>query len=376
MLNYDEIKQNKTYIILTYIGTFKLVQMSLMAPSPFSFIILSSLSTARNKEFHLVAFGHSSWREQASSSVSAARVDLPHFFQRALHLPNAEWHTFLYASLDVAFMASTVAIRLSRWQAQRWCCGSWNSKPSSSFRSADTSTNSTSSSLSWSSSSSPGCDALPGSPSLPTALFFSSSPKTWKAFMKLEPLSVVVCTIFPQISMSFRALANTSNVWEPQLLKGEGCWASFETVGVNPMASNGNEAPPSGRPAVSSGGDMVDSPHRLSHRLLHSHGGINYGAQSQPWYNFCIRLQFIHKISKWLLFNNMEWLEPLDHILQDSFVNGPLRHSPGVHQCGLPNGGGGGKSLRSPFSLSWCQLFIFFEVAYMLSLKQWEKDIL
>ena len=219
MFNYDEIKQNKTYIILTYIGTFKLVQMPLMAPSPFSFIILSSLSTARNKEFHLVAFGRSSWREQASSTVSAARVDLPHLFQSALHFPNVERYTFLYASLDVAFMASTVAIRLSRWQAQRWCCGSWNSKPSSSFRSPDTSTNSTSSSPSSSSSSSPGWDALPGSPSLPTALLFSSTPKTWKAFMKLEPLSVVVRTIFPRISnsewMSFRALANTSNVCEP-----------------------------------------------------------------------------------------------------------------------------------------------------------------
>lgn len=42
------------------------------------------------------------------------------------------------------------------------------------------------------------------------------SAKTWKAFMKLEPLSVVIRTIFPWISnsewMSFRALANTSNV--------------------------------------------------------------------------------------------------------------------------------------------------------------------
>lgn len=113
------------------------------------------------------------------------------------------------------------------------------------------------------------------------------------------------------------------------------------------MASNANEALPSGRPAVSSDGDMVDSPHGLSPHLLHSHGGIiSYGAQGHTWYNFCIRLQFLHKISKWLLFNNMKWLEPLDHILQDSFVNGPLRHSPGVHQCGLPNGGGGEKSLR------------------------------
>jgi len=161
--------------------------MTLMVPSPFSLIILSSLSTARNREFHLVKFGRSSWREQAFSTVSAARVDFPHFFQSALHLPNVERYTFLYASLDVvAFMASTVAIRLSRWQAQRWCFWSWNSKPSSSVRSADTSTHSTSSSPSWSSSSFSGWDALPWSPSLPMALLFSSSPKMLNAFKKLK----------------------------------------------------------------------------------------------------------------------------------------------------------------------------------------------
>lgn len=78
------------------------------------------------------------WMEQTSSTFLAASVDLPHLFQSALHFPNVEWYTFLYTSLDVAFIASTIAIRLSRWQGRR------NSKPSSSFRSADTSTNSTS----------------------------------------------------------------------------------------------------------------------------------------------------------------------------------------------------------------------------------------
>ena len=112
MFNYDEIIKHISSS-LTYIGTLRSVQMTLMAPSPLSLIILSSLSTARNKEFHLVAFGHSSWREQAYSTVSAASVDLPHLFQSALHLPNVERYTFLYASWDV-FWASTVVIRLSR----------------------------------------------------------------------------------------------------------------------------------------------------------------------------------------------------------------------------------------------------------------------
>lgn len=90
MFDYDEIKHKIKHIIPTYIGSFKSVQMTLMVPSPFSLIILSSLSTARNREFHLVGFGRSSWREQASSTISAARVDFPHLFQSALHLPNVE----------------------------------------------------------------------------------------------------------------------------------------------------------------------------------------------------------------------------------------------------------------------------------------------
>lgn len=76
-----------------------------MAPSPLSLMILSSLSTARKKEFHLVTFGLSSWREHTSETVSAACVDRPDLFQRALHLPNVERCIFLYGSLDIAFAA-------------------------------------------------------------------------------------------------------------------------------------------------------------------------------------------------------------------------------------------------------------------------------
>lgn len=111
------------------------------------------------------------------------------------------------------------------------------------------------------------------------------------------------------------------------------------------IGSNAND-----RPAVGTGGSKVNSTHGLS--LLHTLGGvINHGAQGQQQNISCIRLKFLHKIFKWMLLKDMDGLELLDHILQDSFANGSLRHSPGVHQCGLTDGGGGGGIPKSPFPL-------------------------
>ena len=119
MIQRNEMKQTniKRCLIQTYTGTFRSVQTALMAASPLSFIILSSLSTIMNNEFHWVAFGRSSWMEKESSTASAAIVDFPHLFHSAWHLLNVERYTFMSVSLTVAFAASTAETKLSRWQA-------------------------------------------------------------------------------------------------------------------------------------------------------------------------------------------------------------------------------------------------------------------
>lgn len=86
---------------------------------------LTILSTAEKSELDLVATGLTSWSLQWSSITSDAVVDLEVLFHRREHLANVDLDTRLYNGLTSAFEASTVDAKLRRWQAQRWCLGSW-----------------------------------------------------------------------------------------------------------------------------------------------------------------------------------------------------------------------------------------------------------
>lgn len=55
-------------------GIFSALQTAAMARSPCSLAILTILSTAKKREFHLVAFGLKSWSLQVSSMISAAVI--------------------------------------------------------------------------------------------------------------------------------------------------------------------------------------------------------------------------------------------------------------------------------------------------------------
>ena len=96
------------------------------------------------------------------------------------------------------------------------------------------------------------------------------------------------------------------------------------------MGSKTNEASPSDRPAVGGGGDVArmasiaaffitleDSSvmkHRVSSDIIFALGCSSF---TKPLNGSC---------------SPSQRLELLDHILHDSFVNGPLRHSSGVKQ--------------------------------------------
>lgn len=74
----------------TYIGIFSALHTAVMAASPCSLMILTILSMARKREFHLVSFGLKSWSLHFSSIISAAAVDLPLLFHRLQHFEKAE----------------------------------------------------------------------------------------------------------------------------------------------------------------------------------------------------------------------------------------------------------------------------------------------
>lgn len=118
----------------TYMAIFNTLQTAVMALSPCSLTILTILSTARKRKFHLVSFGLKSWSLQFSLIISAAVMDLALLFHR-LRKCGVE--------LELATKTSTVDNRFRRWQTQRWCLGSWYSRPLSWSNIVSASTNST-----------------------------------------------------------------------------------------------------------------------------------------------------------------------------------------------------------------------------------------
>lgn len=102
--------------------------------------------------------------------------------------------------------------------------------------------------------------------------------------MKLEPLSVVVLRIFPRISssecISFRALANASNVCEPlSCLQARSAEHMVRLSGSSQCAVT----PMKLLLLVDQRSVVVSGPHGLSHCRLHCFGGIiNHRAQGQP----------------------------------------------------------------------------------------------
>lgn len=113
------MKLNKIkHIIFTNTGTFNLVQMTMMIPSPFSFIILL---TVKDTKFHLVSFRCSNWREQVSSTVLAARVDIPRLF-RCIQLAKCQTYARLswttYCMLLCLHGGLVIEITLNMWEVQ------------------------------------------------------------------------------------------------------------------------------------------------------------------------------------------------------------------------------------------------------------------